>query len=873
LPAGFTFNMAYGDSKLAPDNTMALSTTRHTVGLDTLEPITFAAPGAYGSNFMTTPIASFISGYAPPTRVSVTNPDIVYDTPAITLPISYEKTNQTFFDHYPAVNFADSLHWVEGDIELPAHNPTTIRARQLSRITPAPVYSQTKALVEATFVDGKQPTIHIPKQYSFVGNYGLQTRVDGDNGTYLPNHAPTIPTSTLQFASIFGPIKDSRFKTGDAINMAFTDIFGHSYAELSLNSNIIIPADSPAHFTSYDDEKKYGSLTFSSGKQTVGSRLTGDSNTKTMEPYTNEFQLGKDHQNSPKFKNTGFVVGGAYYPDETLGKSISDSGTAITVKSNGRVKSLKSLHEGKYLDDYYGKYDSQFKKDGSKRDDPTGFRNDDVIGFDQPYIIKKIGDKWGIDGMGGIDAGVVRGGLNTAIARTISDELRIAKFILTPKGIIFGIKQAIFQRFNTKAETRDWNPLSLFASAVPTVHANRHFDDLQSSVGVLSDRVRGNAIAITNNPTTWFKNKYENVMKTTPLDQSDNAPSSETSLQSHFDKEKGILRRSPGPLVAKLENFMGIAKEKSREMDKNQFNWNHTGLENAVSDAGDQGPAGIIQFNYDKTLLGATISDFGIGNTYMTSKVDKVNALPYGSVKNEEPTKINGSKVVDFIPFKFKDVVNNKWIIFRAILSGISDSVSPDWTEEKYIGRPDKVYTYAGVDREISFNFNVYPKTKQELPILWEKMNYLVGLCYPSWQQFDGANFQRMVSPFVELTIGNLWKNTPGFLTSLSITVEDSTTWETDSHLQFPKYLGVSIGYKYIGKYQPDQLGKHYELDWIDLDKYGNRGSTAEEPYNGFNNYPDRSSSTQDMRRLFEELNQAGNNDGKAYIHADGILR
>jgi outer membrane lipoprotein SlyB len=79
-----------------------------------------------------------------------------------------------------------------------------------------------------------------------------------------------------------------------------------------------------------------------------------------------------------------------------------------------------------------------------------------------------------------------------------------------------------------------------------------------------------------------------------------------------------------------------------------------------VSDAGDQGPAGIIQFNYDKTLLGATISDFGIGNTYMTSKVDKVNALPYGSVKNEEPTKINGSKVVDFIPFKFKDVVNNK---------------------------------------------------------------------------------------------------------------------------------------------------------------------------------------------------------------------
>lgn len=89
-------------------------------------------------------------------------------------------------------------------------------------------------------------------------------------------------------------------------------------------------------------------------------------------------------------------------------------------------------------------------------------------------------------------------------------------------------------------------------------------------------------------------------------------------------------------------------------------------------------------------------------------------------------------------------------------MSGISDSVSPEWSEEKYIGRPDKVYTYSGVDREVSFNFNVYPKTKQELPILWEKMNYLVGLCYPSWKKFTNSNSERMISPFIELTIGNL---------------------------------------------------------------------------------------------------------------------
>ncbi len=70
--------------------------------------------------------------------------------------------------------------------------------------------------------------------------------------------------------------------------------------------------------------------------------------------------------------------------------------------------------------------------------------------------------------------------------------------------------------------------------------------------------------------------------------------------------------------------------------------------------------------NYDLTMLGATYIDNVLSNPYITSKVDKVNALPYGSVKDsvtglaKEPTKINGNVVKDFIPFKFHDKVNNK---------------------------------------------------------------------------------------------------------------------------------------------------------------------------------------------------------------------
>ena len=191
------------------------------------------------------------------------------------------------------------------------------------------------------------------------------------------------------------------------------------------------------------------------------------------------------------------------------------------------------------------------------------------------------------------------------------------------------------------------------------------------------------------------------------------------------------------------------------------------------------------------------------GDKFDTDLTDKANLHPYGSEEYDG----------DFIPFKFKDVVNNKFIIFRAILGGISDSISPDWSDERFIGRPDKVFVYRGADRTISFDFNVYPKTKQELPVLWDKLNYLVGLCYPAW------NTNRMVAPFIELSLGDMYQSTPGFLASLSIASQESSTWELDKGLRVPKYLTCSCSFRYIGKYRPSMIGKHFDFDWISSDQ------------------------------------------------------
>ena len=228
---------------------------------------------------------------------------------------------------------------------------------------------------------------------------------------------------------------------------------------------------------------------------------------------------------------------------------------------------------------------------------------------------------------------------------------------------------------------------------------------------------------------------------------------------------------------------------------------------------------------------------------YLTAATDKINMIPYGMDNEDVPLPID-----DFIKFKFKDLVNNKFIVFRALLSGISDSISPDWTGTRYIGRPDQVYVYTGTERKISFSFDIYPKTKQEFPVLLEKLNYLIGLCYPSY----GEN-NRMIAPFINLTLGDMFKDSPGFLDSLSIEVNDTTTWEIDEGLQFPKHITCQCSFTYIGKHLPSTLGKHYELNWLEDKGYTfekdtplNRGT-----FEGENQHPTRA---ENMNKLFSTL-------------------
>jgi hypothetical protein len=149
----------------------------------------------------------------------------------------------------------------------------------------------------------------------------------------------------------------------------------------------------------------------------------------------------------------------------------------------------------------------------------------------------------------------------------------------------------------------------------------------------------------------------------------------------------------------------------------------------------------------------------------------------------------------------------------------------------------------------------VYPKTKNELPVLWEKLNYLVGLVYPSWAKSSGG--LGMIAPFIELTIGDMFVNTPGFLDSLSVEVNDQGTWEIENGLQLPKHITCQCSFTYVGKYIQAQKGKHYELGWLP-DSLTSDKSIGRQHIN-FNDWPDRENTGLGFNKitpLFKELGQ-----------------
>ena len=519
--------------------------------------------------------------------------------------------------------------------------------------------------------------------------------------------------------------------------------------------------------------------------------------------------------------------------DSRGNKSINfDPRRPYTIDRNSEL--LELHNDDNFLQNLYGR--------ALSNNDELGLRNNSKFSFDQPFVIRRVDNRLGFDGLerfsqnntilqfldtaGGIVdnvAGAVLGrSPNEFVGASVNSFTRTAKFLLTPGGVGFLAKQQTLKRRNP-------NPLRGSIR-----YKDAAFDEIPSGPLAESENLQKyNSLSLASIPGVTKLNintpdlgqlvePYINSIKDTISPQITELAKSARETVIKFGQD--VLT----PVAKAASDFVGGGLKTIgrglKNIPKPNINISITapsfidtaGIKSQVGAIASQVADAAKAFSFGTGILDKKSLTSLQGRDAVKNKgADPINLIPYGSDEFEGTAYEN----IDFIPFSFLDVVNNKRIVFRALLSGITDTFSPEYSSERYVGRPDSVYVYQGTQREISFTFDIYPMSDREMITLWSKMNYLAGLCYPTYESTGAGGGLGMIAPFAKLTIGDMYKDTSGYISSLTYTVQDTGTYET-TFAKLPKYIQANCSFTYIGDRLQSSTQKHYDAEWIAAESY-----------------------------------------------------
>jgi hypothetical protein len=170
--------------------------------------------------------------------------------------------------------------------------------------------------------------------------------------------------------------------------------------------------------------------------------------------------------------------------------------------------------------------------------------------------------------------------------------------------------------------------------------------------------------------------------------------------------------------------------------------------------------------------------------------------------KSPNSTDPNNTNPIGASFIKIKPLGKTYSLIFPATISNISETVTPEWSPFKYVGSPYNTYRYNGVERALSFDFKLYYFDEGTKGAMKRNLNSLKELTFPynevSSIKYGNDEVALTFAPnLIELTVNGLYKNIFGFITALSFTVDDTTSWagEVNSGSElYPTTISVSFG-------------------------------------------------------------------------------
>jgi hypothetical protein len=188
-------------------------------------------------------------------------------------------------------------------------------------------------------------------------------------------------------------------------------------------------------------------------------------------------------------------------------------------------------------------------------------------------------------------------------------------------------------------------------------------------------------------------------------------------------------------------------------------------------------------------MLGVQLMERVKGN--INSADDIINDINFTRVHTPDwlgmdaLVRLNKKTKLQFIQFKIVGQPN--YLIFPAAIGDITEDITSDISDFKYVGSPFKSYRYLGVERTLKFDFQVYWLDNGQQQIMEFKLNALRKLIFPNENLITIDIGKKTDNPLVfspnliQLSIGDLYQNVMGMVSNLSIGVAQTTTWATSS--------------------------------------------------------------------------------------------
>lgn len=612
--------------------------------------------------------------------------------------------------------------------------------------------------------------------------------------------------------------------------------------------------------------------------------------------------------NKPQEKYTGDIsfdyrtiknIYGTSVFDVKLGQIINDMESSkyweafedfkSSVPNQGDIGLLpyKLFNDGSNLNKYY--------KKASSSHDRLSILNNPSKGrllFSEPFIRTHIGERYGFfndipsdkiitekgEDIISVSDFLTRGGITTAISRTIEDTLRIGKFLLSERGLLFTIKQVGLQRMSPRQETRvssiiesltfagsfDLNMLASTATSAFGIRTARHarpfpwsapktyeesikaeVEDnklmpgnrlkylklhlLEQSFGIyfgIIPKVTDVKPGVSNHmhgvygiiPSTLGIVGFTRVTNSLKIG-SDNVNLSHGNIPTGKNKSKSYNNYRRYSDIEDIANDSSGKQfyETLKKENSNKDGWD-TSIKNDLEvHKGYLNESGIRELYANTLDKNKTKSISGITNHFWENTVNGGESY-LTKLDASDPIKaINGSTGADGENFDICVLKFRPYGGKPAILfRAIVDSYSDQYSPSY------TTVNYVGNP----INYPIYQNTKRTISLSFKvPMVYstdvdivkgrLNMLATYCWPATQGSN-KRISTPFIQFTYGDLVKDSTAVITGITFTVDNNTPWELELNSKFPHIISVTVNMDII----PDIVPFAGEVDSKGLPNY-----------------------------------------------------